>query len=195
MFLSVTTQAHVGPKKGDGKTTTAATNTGTTTQINTRANFREDCATAEAQVDMAINNVRARLLTGGDVWWDGSNGRYIVPKVEPGSGVPERSSIFAGAVWLGGFDPGGNLKLAAQTYSTQGEDFWPGPLSPDEGTTDRAICDDWDRFFTVRGENIESHIRAFEEARAAGETYDEDLIPEDVKGCLLYTSPSPRDRG
>ncbi len=182
LLLAATTHAHVGPKKGNGKTTTAATNTGGT-KINTKANYREDCAAAEAQVDMAINNVRARLLTGGDVWWDGStNGRYIVPKVEPGAGVPERSSIFAGAVWLGGFDPGGNLKLAAQTYSTQGEDFWPGPLSPEEGTTDRAICDDWDQFFTVKGENIESHIKAFEQAQSAGETYDENSIPEDVKG-------------
>jgi len=42
-----------------------------------------------------INNVRAMLLNGGDVWWDLDNAQYIVPKVEPGQ--PEVSSIFAGA--------------------------------------------------------------------------------------------------
>ena len=180
--LNEFTWAHVGPQGKDGKTTTATTNNAEPT--NRPANFREDCVAAEAQIDQSINNVRARLLTGGDVWWDGSqNGRYIVPKVTPGSGVPEKSSIFAGAVWLGGFDPGGNLKLAAQTYSTGGgEDFWPGPLSPEEGTTDGEVCDNWDRFFTVRGAEIDDHLRNYEEARLAGVDYDEDLIPENVKG-------------
>ena len=189
LLVSQTMTAHVGPKKGNEKTTTSATNSGETTLKNTPANYREDCVPAEAQIDMAINNVRARLLTGGDVWWDGSDGRYVIPKVEPGAGVPERSSIFAGAVWLGGFDPGGNLKLAAQTYSTNGEDFWPGPLNPDQGTTDRAVCDDWDRFFTVKGEDIDIHLRNFEQARAAGENYDDALIPEDVKGWPARGNP------
>ena len=170
---------HIGPQKDSERTSSTDTKKKPT---NRPANFREDCVAAEAQIDQAINNVRARLLTGGDVWWDGSqNGRYVVPKVEPGSGVPERSSIFAGAVWIGGFDPGGNLKLAAQTYSTGGEDFWPGPLDPNEGTTDREVCDDWDRFFVVKGENIDEHLRNFEAARDAGIDYDENLIPEDVK--------------
>ncbi|HLT94149.1 MAG TPA: hypothetical protein VKZ56_06280, partial [Membranihabitans sp.] len=78
--------------------------------------YRADCAPARSEIDMSINNVRARLLGGGDVWWDLTDGKYIVPKVEPGSGLPEVSSIFAGAVWLGGYDPVGNLKLAAQQY-------------------------------------------------------------------------------
>ena len=101
-------------------------------------NFRADCAQSTEQVDMDVNNVRARLLTGGDVWWDGDDSRYIVPKVEPGSGIPERSSIFAGAVWLGGVDPAGNLKVAAQTYGTSNgsTDFWPGPLTDDTGTVE-----------------------------------------------------------
>ena len=122
--LSEWAWAHVGPQ-GNKKRQITQKKEGVT---NRPANYREDCVAAEAQIDQSINNVRARLLTGGDVWWNGSDeGRYIVPKVTPGSGVPERSSIFAGAVWLGGFDPGGNLKLAAQTYSQGGgEDFWPG---------------------------------------------------------------------
>ena len=73
--------------------------------------FAENCNNAVAQIDQAINNVRARLTTGGDVWWDSNDGRYIVPKVP--AGLPEVSSIFAGAVWLGGVDPAGNLKVAS----------------------------------------------------------------------------------
>src|SRR5690606_10693958 len=65
---------------------------------NIEFSYRADCAPARSEIDMSINNVRARLLGGGDVWWDLTNGKYIVPKVEPGSGLPEVSAIFAGAV-------------------------------------------------------------------------------------------------
>lgn len=147
--------------------------------------YREACDNAVSQIDQAVNNVRARLLTGGDVWWDGDNGRYVVPKVPPG--VPEVSSIFAGAVWLGGLDPGGNLKVAAQTYGRGGGnfDFWPGPLvpeGPDRGTTSQDTCAKWDRFFVVTGENIRIHRNNFLKAQADGQPYDPELIPEDVKG-------------
>src|SRR5690606_28061773 len=110
-------------------------------------NPRSDCAPATRQYDLAINNVRARLLNGGDIWWDLSDGQYIVPKVDPALGVPGVSSLFAGAVWLGGFDDAGNLKMAAQTYRRPtNNDFWPGPLS-NIGTTGADTCSNWDRFF------------------------------------------------
>jgi hypothetical protein len=70
----------------------------TPSQPGNNVSFRFNCDKALAQTDQSINNVRARLLTGGDVWWDAapqnSNGRYVVPKVPPG--VPEVSSLFSG---------------------------------------------------------------------------------------------------
>lgn len=150
-------------------------------RVDTRS-FRDDCDNAISQTDMDINNVRARLTTGGDVWWDSNDGRYVVPKVAPGQ--PEVSSIFAGAVWIGGVDPAGNLKIAAQTYgrNTGDFDYWPGPLDPETGTTTQEECAKWDKFFTVTGSSIEAHIRNFETAKVNGETYDPDDIPTDVKG-------------
>ena len=44
------------------------------------------CQPATAQIDLDINNVRTRLLTGGDMWWDLNDAKYEIPKVEPGSG-------------------------------------------------------------------------------------------------------------
>lgn len=144
--------------------------------------FRENCDNAISQIDQAINNVRARLLSGGDVWWDGTDGRYVVPKVAPG--IPEVSSIYAGAVWLGGVDPAGNLKLAAQTYgrSSGDSDFWPGPLNPVTGKTDQETCAKWDRFFVVKGSNIEDHLRKWEESKRTGKPYEVDQIPKDIRG-------------
>ena len=57
------------------------------------------------------------------MWWDlVGNAEYEVPK---GSG---KNSLFAGAIWIGGKDAAGNLKVAAQTYRQSGSDFWPGPV-------------------------------------------------------------------
>ncbi|PPK85921.1 hypothetical protein CLV84_2834 [Neolewinella xylanilytica] len=154
-----------------------------------RINFREACDNATRQTEMEINNVRARLTTGGDVWWDGSNGRYIVPKPPPG--VPEVSSIYAGAVWLGGRDPGGGLKVAAQDYGRgSGEfDFYPGPLTP-EGTIQRDTCERWDRFFTVRGESIDRFKEVYQEAVDNNTLpLDPDLVPEDILGWPSVGNP------
>ncbi len=150
---------------------------------NETVSFRADCAEATAQVDMDINNVRARLLNGGDLWWDLSDGRYVIPNVEDDQNP--RSSIFAGAVWLGGVDEGNNLKLAAQTYRQSGNDFWPGPLTPDQGLINPDTCNNWDRFYEVLGSNIDIHIRNFEascDENGVNCEYDCDDIPIDVKG-------------
>ncbi len=147
---------------------------------NETVDYRMDCAQATRQTDLDINNVRARLLVGGDVWWDGNDGKYIVPNVEPGE--TEVSSIFAGAVWIGGVDPAGNLKLAAQQFGTGSgaADFWPGPLT-EEGFVDAGICANWDEFFTVTGAEIDLHLAQFRQAEESGANYDESSIPQGVK--------------
>ncbi len=126
---------------------------GTTTGAALRA-----CARPTAQRDLSVNNVRARLLNGGDMWWDLNKGKYVVPKPAPGE--QEKSSMFAGSVWIGGYD-GANLKVAAQTYRQNGNDFWPGPLNPATGSTTAGVCSNWDKFFEVSGTNIKNFVDAF----------------------------------
>lgn len=152
-------------------------------ELKQRLTPRADCAPSTSSIDMQINNVRARLLGGGDVWWDLQDGKYIVPKVQPGSGIPEVSSIFAGAVWLGGYDPVGNLKLAGQIYRTGNlNDFWPGPLDPVRGTIGIDTCAKWDKHFQVTGESIAAHLKAYNDALTSGTVLDCKKIPEDVLG-------------
>ncbi len=85
------------------------------------------CNPATATIDLDINNVRARMMTGGDMWWDRGTGtaRYEVPK---GS---LKNSLFAGSVWVGGYDDQNTLKVAGQTYRQKGNDYWPGPTQVD----------------------------------------------------------------
>ena len=117
-------------------------------------NFRAGCISSISQTDLNINNVRARLRAGGDMWWDGSLPQYVVPNVDPASGEPEIVSLYSGAIWLGAYDDGGNLILAAQTYRGSGNDYWTGPLDPELGTIQKSDCERWDQHFTVYGDDI-----------------------------------------
>jgi hypothetical protein len=155
-----------------------------------------DCLPGASRFDQQINNVRAALLTSGDVWWDLSDGVYIIPKVLPGTGAKAVSSIFTGGVWLGGKDPVGNLKLAATLYRRGTDtDFWPGPLTDNNGTTKKLTCDQWDKHFVVYRTDIDSLRKLWTAAVAAAggditrAVIPEGVIPERVKGW-----PADRNR-
>ena len=144
---------------------------------------RMDCQPSQAQYDLEINNVRARLLVGGDFWWDLQDGRYIVPK--PAPGFPEVSAIFASGIWMGGVDPNGALKLAGVTYRTinaanNATDYYAGPLD-ENGQTNVDVCNDWDRHFIVKGENVRKHLINYKASIENNVPYPCETIPDDVK--------------
>lgn len=113
------------------------------------------CVEPSSRAELNVNNVRAGLLIAGDMWWDGNNARYEVPKVDPTSGQPSIHTIFAAAVWIGGLDAStGALKLAGQTYRQTGTDFWAGPLD-ENGQTEQAVCNKYNRFWEVNGAQID----------------------------------------
>ncbi|MBD3636049.1 MAG: T9SS C-terminal target domain-containing protein [Crocinitomicaceae bacterium] len=82
-----------------------------------------NCAPANERLFMDFNNVRALVETGGSLWQDRANGRasYEIPKES------NRHVLYSGALWMGGEDVNGQLKLAAHRFR-QGNDFWAGPL-------------------------------------------------------------------
>ncbi|NNC95447.1 MAG: hypothetical protein HKN92_07780 [Chitinophagales bacterium] len=137
-----------------------------------------DCPAGSSQFDLDINNVRTRILNGGDLWWDLSDARYEVPKIDPPGSANSVHSLFAGAIWISGVDEGGNLKLAAQTYRQGGDDFWPGPID-DNGNVDQETCDVYDKHFQVFGSEITNAIAAFQ----ANE--EQPLSPADVAENVL----------
>ena len=97
-----------------------------------------------------INNVNARINNGGDMWWDlVASAKYIVPK----SG--NVSSLFAGSLWIGGIDAGGNVHMAAQTYRQTGNDYFPGPLDA-SGNVSSNDCSNFDRIWKVNKSTIDS---------------------------------------
>jgi hypothetical protein len=107
------------------------------------------CSPATAKTDLDINNVRAKILTGGDMWWDLISAKYEVPK---GGGA---NSIFAGSLWIGGLDAGGQLKVAAATYRQNGNDFWPGPLDTVNVSITGDQCQKYDQHYKITLKEVE----------------------------------------
>lgn len=136
------------------------------------------CKPAESAIDLDINNVRARLMTGGDMWWDNGTqeARYEVPK------GTRKNSLFAGSVWIGGFDEQKQLKVAAQTYRQSGNDYWPGPLNPSTADIDAADCSEWDRFWKVNRETITKFRELSSKGAAEGDAEYEVIFQWPAKG-------------
>lgn len=100
-----------------------------------------------------VNNINAVALVHGDMWWKPFSSSYY------GCFYPNGTSklvSFAGAMWLSGYDDGGNLHVAAQTYRQDGSDFWPGPLDAG-GSLSYATSSDWARIWKVNRAEITEH--------------------------------------
>jgi len=110
----------------------------------------QNCTPATMFDYLDINNVKARINNGGDMWWDlDSTAEYLVPK----SG--NVSSAYAAGFWIGGVDQQGTLHMAAQTYRQAGNDFFPGPLD-ESGNVSNQTCSDFDRIWKVNKSTIDS---------------------------------------
>ena len=124
-----------------------------------------NCSPATAKLTMEFNDVRALIEQGGSMFQNRAAGTAAY-EVHKGSNL---FAIYAGALWMGGTDVNGQLKLAALRYR-QGNDFWPGPLTATPGTGtfnpsgpvgDNAVrdfgeanidadqCAAYDKFFTI----------------------------------------------
>lgn len=108
------------------------------------------CTQGKTQSELKLNNVRARLLTCGDMWWDlNSNPKYEVPK---GSGS---YASFAGSLWFGGY-VNSQLRISAMTYRQNGIDFWPGPLDPSTVDVDAATCNAYDKHWRFNRTDVDA---------------------------------------
>lgn len=139
---------------------------------NQNKSVAEGCLAASASTDININNVRARINTGGDMWWDlQGNAEYFIPK------TTYKTSMFSAALWIGGLDVNGQLKLAAQRYRQIGVDYFTGPLTTDGTASVSAdMCDLYDKHFVITRAEVEEFIAVFE----SGETPDGYEVPTSI---------------
>ena len=124
------------------------------------------CSPSKAQTDLDVNNVRTRILGGGDMWWDLDRQRYEVPK---NSGL---NSLFSGALWIGGIDAGGQLKVAAMTYRQTGNDFFPGPVSIGSTSISEDECLKYDKHWKISRSEVQDFVDNF----GAGNTIPNSIL-------------------
>jgi len=129
-------------------------NQGITNSVNTRV--AAGCNPTTTQTDLDVNNVRTTIMAGADMWWNLSDAQYEVPK------GGNKHSLFAGSLWIGGVDDGGQLKVAAMTYRQGGNDFWSGPLNVDNATISAEECTKWDKHFKIERSDVEEYYARFD---------------------------------
>lgn len=106
------------------------------------------CIAGKTQTELKLNDVRTRILTDGDMWWDLANAKYEVPK---GS---NSMAQFAGSLWFGGYHNGG-LRISAMTYRQNGVDFWPGPLDPSKVDVEPSVCQAYDKHYIFNRTDVD----------------------------------------
>ena len=131
-----------------------------------------------------INNVKTRINSGGDMWWDlpaGTGSKYYIPA--NGSAT----SLFAGSLWIAGVDVNDQLKCAALRFRQVGNDYYTGPLTVDgRATIDDATCARWDKIFKITRAEVDQFLSDF----AQGKT---DNIPSVIANWPAH--PSDLDEG
>ena len=105
------------------------------------------CTVALGEAYLDVNNVRARILNNGNLFWRGDPFVYEVPK---GGGA---NAIFASGIWIGGY-VGGQLRVAAARYGNY--HFWAGPL--DDNGAPPADCSAYDRLFKVARTDVQEYL-------------------------------------
>ncbi|MGZ3865762.1 MAG: hypothetical protein ACXVC2_04585 [Bacteroidia bacterium] len=119
------------------------------------------CSDPKSSRELWVNNVRTIIYSGGDMWWDlfgNGNAYYIIPATaNRNNGI---SSSFAGSIWLGGLDAGGQLKVAAMTYRQNGKDFWPGPLDTTNASADPAECAKYDQLYSMSRIEVDNFVNS-----------------------------------
>jgi hypothetical protein len=139
-----------------------------------------NCTPATAATELDINNTRALIQSGGDMWWDFNRARYEIPQ---GS---EKTSLFAGSLWLAGQDVSGQFKVAALRFRQVGNDYWTGPLSTVDSEIDPATCKVYDRHW----ETTRSMVSEFAGWYAAGLEDSQNGTTTQEEQYPGYTTPA-----
>ena len=139
------------------------------------------CTPPSTTTMLEMNNVRAMIHTAGNLWQvPGQNlSQYEVPK---NSGI---MALFTSALWLGGVDINGQLKLAALRYRN-GQDYWTGPLTQGAAEVTYQTCYDYDKHYVTTQDAIREFDSWFQvglDDAANGTSLQSELFPG-------YTVPS-----
>ena len=105
-----------------------------------------NCPRSQAEAYIDINNVRARILNTGGLFYRGEPHFYNIPKYSPSN------AIFASGIWIMGMVDD-ELRGSGTRYGEW--EFWAGPL--DEEGYPPADCSAYDRLFKVSLRDLDEY--------------------------------------
>jgi len=115
------------------------------------------CKRAQSTAELSVNNVRAMINGYGNMWYDGSVAQYHIPKNS------NTCPMFCAALWIGGTDVNEQLRLAALRFGSEGDDFWPGPLTIDgAASTDLDRCTKYDKHYIITKADVMALMAMFD---------------------------------
>ncbi len=137
------------------------------------------CKRAQSTAELNVNNVRAMINGYGNMWYDGSVAQYHLPKNS------NTCPMFCAALWIGGTDVNEQLRIAALRFGSEGDDYWPGPLTIDgAASTDLSVCNKFDKHFIITKAEVQALMAMFDYTTnppTRKDTYDEQNISQVIK--------------
>ena len=138
------------------------------------------CKRAQSTAELNVNNVRAMINGYGNMWYDGSVAQYHLPKNS------NTCPMFCAALWIGGTDVNDQLRLAALRFGSEGDDYWPGPLTIDgAASTTLAMCNEFDKHYIISKSEVLAFMAMFDYTTnpptQKPDYYDESAIAEVIK--------------
>ena len=104
------------------------------------------CPRSQGEAYLDVNNVRARIVNTGGLFYRGEPHVYRVPRFS------KSNAIFAAAIWIGGLIDG-QLHISASRYWRN--ELWAGPL--DDNGNPPGDCTEYDRLYKVSVEDVEDY--------------------------------------
>ena len=128
------------------------------------------CKRAQSTAELNVNNVRALINAYGNMWFDGSVTQYHLPKNS------NSTPLYCAALWIGGTDVNGQLRIAALCFGSYGDDYWPGPLELKTAYVDREVCNKYDKHFIITKSEVLAFKNMFD--------YTYDPVTNEIKGAV-----------
>ena len=114
------------------------------------------CKRAQSTAELNVNNVRAMINGYGNMWFDGQVPQYHIPR------NANTCPLYCAALWIGGTDVNDQIRLAALTFGSYGDDFWPGPLKIDNtASIDPETCTKYDKHWIITKAEVQDHMSKF----------------------------------
>ncbi|MBR4803937.1 MAG: hypothetical protein IK032_04795, partial [Bacteroidales bacterium] len=143
------------------------------------------CKRAQSSAELNVNNVRALINAYGNMWYDGTLAKYNIPK------EGTSTAMFCAALWIGGTDVDDQLRIAALRFGSEGNDYWPGPLTVDGTASITAeVCNEYDKHYKISQAEVSTFMSMFDYEEdplthdmtvTKNDSYDESLIADVIK--------------